>query len=116
MRKNSKNTSNSKSKAFSRLNLFGPPPLLYGEDEAAYYEMVARVSAAWGRGISSRRFGFAISSMQLWNISRWRRIQAAFLADKVWNDVNKQASSLAAEPTRNSWREQKGKRRNGEIS
>ena len=29
-----------------------------------------------------------------WNTIRLRRIQAAFLADKVWDDVNEEASSL----------------------
>lgn len=95
MRKNSKSTSGSKSKGSSRLNLFGPPPLLYGEDEAAYNEMLARVSGALG----PRDFIEEIWAHDLvdaaWNIIRLRRMQAAFLADKVWDDVNEKASSLA---------------------
>jgi hypothetical protein len=95
MRKNSKSTSGSKSKGLSPLNLFGPPPVLYGEDEAAYDEMLVRVSSA----LEPRDFIEEIWVHDLvdaaWNIIRLRRIQAAFLGENVWNDVNEKAASLA---------------------
>jgi len=94
MHKDSKRTSRSKSKGFDPLKLFGPPPLLYGEDEAAYEEMVARISNALG----PRDFIEEIWVQDLvnvaWNIGRLRRIQAAFLDDNIWKAVNDKASSL----------------------
>lgn len=95
MPKKSKNASVSKSKRLSLLSLFGPPPLLYGEDEAAYDEMIARASAA----VEPKDFIEEIWVRDLvdaaWNIIRFRRIKAAVLSDKVWNVVNDKASSLA---------------------
>ena len=88
-----------RSKALSRLNLFGPPPLLEGEDAAAYDELVARVFSAvrptdfideiWARDLAD------VS----WSLFRLRRIQAAFLSAKVSDDAseaaNEEATSLA---------------------
>jgi hypothetical protein len=95
MRKNSKSTSGSKSKELSPLNLFGPPPLLYGEDETAYDEILARVSSALGPRDFIEEIWVHDLVDAAWNIIRLRRILAAFLADKIWNDVNEKASSLA---------------------
>jgi hypothetical protein len=65
------------------LRLFGPPPLLEGEDAAAYDELVARVFGAvrptdfieeiWARDLAD------VS----WSLLRLRRIQAAFLSAQV---------------------------------
>ena len=95
MRKNSKSTSGLKSKGLSPLKLFGPPPLLYGEDEAAYDEMLARVSGAFGPKDFIEEIWVRDLVDAAWTIIRLRRIQAAFLSDKVWNNVNEKASSLA---------------------
>src|SRR5262249_11588094 len=45
-----------------RLALFGPPPLLEGEDTAAYDELLARISGAVKPADILRRFGSEISS------------------------------------------------------
>ena len=73
----------------------GPPPLLYGEDEAAYDEMLARVSSALGPRDFIEEIWVHDLVDAAWNIIRLRRIQAALLGDKVWNDVDEEASSLA---------------------
>ena len=94
MRKKSKSSSTSKARGSRDLNLFGPPPILDGEDEAAYEEMVARVYAA----LEPRDF---IEEMwvhdlvgEAWKIIRSRQLLAAFLADKVRYHVNDKASEM----------------------
>ena len=80
---------------FSRASLFGPPPLLEGEDAAAYDELLTRVSDT----VSPTDFIEEIWVRDLtdvaWIIFRLRRIQAAYLSAKVWDDANNKASSLA---------------------
>jgi hypothetical protein len=95
MRKISKRASGSSTKTISRLDLFGPPPLLEGEDEAAYDETIARMSSAVGPTDFLEEIWVRDLADLTWNIMRLRRIQSAFLADRVWDDVNEEASSLA---------------------
>jgi hypothetical protein len=89
----------SRSKELSRASLFGPPPLIEGENPAAYDQMHTRIFNAvkptdfieeiWVRDLTD----------VAWSIFRLRRIQAAYLSAKVWDDANDKASSLAeAEP------------------
>ena len=87
------------SKAPSRLNLFGPPPLLEGEDRAAYDELAARVFSA----VRPTDFIEEIWARELadvsWSLFRLRRVLASFLSTRVSNDAseaaNKEATSLA---------------------
>jgi hypothetical protein len=95
MRKKSKSASASKSKRSRAANLFGPAPILYGEDEAAYKQMIARVSDALGPKDFIEELWVHDLVDAAWNINRLRRIQAAFLADKVWEEVNEEASAIA---------------------
>jgi hypothetical protein len=84
-----------RSEAFSGAGLFGPPPLLEGEDAAAYDELLTRVSSAvrptdfieeiWVRDLTD----------VFWSILRLRRIQAAHLSAEVSDEANDKASSLA---------------------
>ena len=84
-----------RSNAFSRARLFGPPPLLEGEDVADYDQMVTRIFNAvkpidfieeiWTRDLAD----------VAWAIFRLRRIQAAYLSAKVWDVANDKASSIA---------------------
>jgi hypothetical protein len=87
------------SNILNRASLFGPPPLLEGEDPAAYDQMVTLISNAvkptdfieeiWARDLADTA----------WSLFRLRRIQAAYLSAKVWDIANDKASSLAeAEP------------------
>jgi hypothetical protein len=81
------------------ISLFGPPPLLEGEDAAAYDEIAARLCSAaqptdfidefWARDLADAS----------WNILRLRRVEAAFLSaqvsDAASDAANKEATSLA---------------------
>jgi hypothetical protein len=93
MRKKSK--SHSSSKAFRRPHLFGPPPILEGEDAGAYYELFDRVFSA----VAPTNFIEEIWVRDLvdvtWAMFRWRRILAALTSAEVWEEVNDQASSRA---------------------
>jgi hypothetical protein len=95
MKKNAKRTSSaSTSRAPRRRELLGPPPILEGETEKAYYELLERVFTAlkpvdfieeiWARDIVD----------VVWNLYRLRRMLSAFLAAEVWDDANDKASSL----------------------
>jgi hypothetical protein len=46
--------------AVNEHRLFGPPPLLQGEDAAAYEEFYGRVCAALNQPMSSRRCSWRI--------------------------------------------------------
>jgi hypothetical protein len=94
MKKNAKRSSASKSRAPRRLDLFGPPPILEGETEKAYWELLERVLCAlepadfieelWARDIVD------VS----WNISRLRRTSSALLAARVGYRADEKATSL----------------------
>ena len=94
-----KRAHSSRSKALSRFNLFGPPPLLEGEDAAAYDELAARVFSAVGPTDFIDQIWARDLADVSWSLFRLRRIQAAFLSAKVSDDAseaaNEEASSLA---------------------
>jgi hypothetical protein len=59
-----------------RLDLFGPPPLIEGEDAAAYNELLLRVSAAVKpTDIIEEMFTADVVSLE-WEVLRWRRLKA----------------------------------------
>jgi hypothetical protein len=97
MRKKSK--SQSSSKAFRRLHLFGPPPILEGDDSSTYNEMLDRVFGA----VKPTDFIEEIWVRDLvdvtWAMFRWRRILAALMSEQVEKDVNEQACSRAEAET-----------------
>jgi len=95
MRKNSKRASASGLKTLSRFSLFGPPPLLEGEDPAAYDEIVARVSGAVGPTDFIEEIWARDLVDVAWGIFRLRRIEAAFLTEEISEVVNDKASELA---------------------
>jgi hypothetical protein len=82
------------SKAFSRA-LFGPPPILEGENAEDYHAFLERVFNAlkptdfieeiWARDLAD----------VTWSMFRLRRILAALLDDEVWDDINDNASERA---------------------
>ena len=94
MKENSKHIPASTPKVPRRRNIFGPPPILEGESQKAYDELLARLFSAleptdfieeiWARDIVD----------VIWSLCRLRRILAAFLAAEVWEEVNDKASSL----------------------
>jgi hypothetical protein len=87
-----KRASTSRSKT-SRL--FGPPPILEGEDAAAYKEILARISGAVGPTDFLGEILIRDAADVAWNIFRLRRTLAAYLSAQVWEIVNDKASSLA---------------------
>jgi hypothetical protein len=67
------------SKALSRWSLFGPPPVLEGEDAAAYDELFGRVSAAINpTDIIDEIFVADVVSSE-WEVLRWRRLKSKLL-------------------------------------
>ena len=90
-----KRSSASRSELLSSDNIFGPPPLLEGEDPAAYEALHAGVSKAvrptdfiekiWVRGAVDVK----------WDAFRLRRNQAEHLSDLVRDKVDTRASWLA---------------------
>jgi hypothetical protein len=83
-----------KAKTPSRISLFGPPPLIEGEDAAAYDELYARVSSA------VRPTDF-IEELLLhdvvdisWSIYRLRRLQAALLSDEISREFSREVAFL----------------------
>ena len=78
-----------------RTSLFGPPPILPGENPEAYEEIINRITAT----IEPRDFIEEIWCRDLadvaFNLFRLRRIKAAYQADKISEAANKQASRLA---------------------
>src|SRR5450759_1147469 len=90
-----KRASASRSKLLSPVSLFGPPPLLEGEDAAAYEEQHARFSNAVKPTDFLEEIWVRDAVDVIWNIFRLRRIQAAYLSARVWDDINDKASSLS---------------------
>jgi hypothetical protein len=87
----------SRSKALNRV--FGPPPLLEGEDAAAYDEMLTRASNAVGPTDFIEEIWVRDLTDVAWGHFRLRRILAAFLTAEVSVDAseaaNEEATSLA---------------------
>ena len=77
MTKNSKSQSQnqSTSKAVTRRSLFGPPPILEGEDAAAYDELFGRVCAAVKPVDVIDEMFMADVVASEWEFLRWRRLK-----------------------------------------
>ena len=59
--------------------LFGPPPLLEGEDAAAYDELLARFCAAVKPvDIIDEMFVADVVSLE-WEVLRWRRLKSSLI-------------------------------------
>ena len=86
-------------KAFRRPHLFGPPPILEGEEADAYNEILDRVFDA----IAPTDFLEEIWVRDLvdvtWTMIRWRRLLAVLLSEEVSEKVNDEAVSLAEAKT-----------------
>ncbi len=86
-------------KAFRRPHLFGPPPILEGEDARAYNEVLDRVF----RTVGPTDFIEEIWARDLvdvtWAMFRYRRLLAALMSDEVSEDVKEEAFSRAKAET-----------------
>ncbi len=81
MRKKSKNQSQnqSTSKAVTRHSLFGPPPILEGEDAAAYDELFGRVCAAIKPVDVIDEMFMADVVASEWEFLRWSRLKLSLI-------------------------------------
>ena len=70
---------NSTSKTISRWSLFGPPPILEGEDAAAYDELVGRICAAVKPVDVIDEIFMADVATSEWEVLRWRRLKLSLL-------------------------------------
>ena len=84
----------SSAKAFRRPHLFGPPPILEGEDARAYNEMLDRVFGTVGPTDFIEEIWVRDLVDVTWEMFRWRRILAALMTDEVLERTNDRASSL----------------------
>jgi hypothetical protein len=66
--------------ALSQFPMFGPPPLLKGEDVAAYDELLARVSGNLKPSDIFEEIWMREIVDLSWEAFRWRRLLAAFIA------------------------------------
>jgi hypothetical protein len=95
-----KRSSASRSKLLSSDSIFGPPPLLEGEDPAAYGPLHARVSKAVRPTDFVEEIWVREAVDVKWDTFRLRRNQAAYLSALVRDEVDTKASSLAAAEAR----------------
>jgi hypothetical protein len=69
----------SKLKAVRWHSVFGPPPLLEGEDAAAYYELFGRLCAAVKPADIIDEISTADVATLEWEILRWRRLKLSLI-------------------------------------
>jgi hypothetical protein len=90
-----KSKSQSASKALRRPDLFGPPPILEGEDARAYYEILDRVLGSVGPTDFVEEIWVHDLVDVTWSMFRLRRLQATLWTAEVSDDADCQASSRA---------------------
>ncbi len=73
----------STSRVVSRRSLFGPPPILEGEDAAAYDELFGRVCAAVKPvDVIDEMFMADVVALE-WEVLRWRRLSLSLIQARV---------------------------------
>jgi hypothetical protein len=83
MSKNSTDQTNSKSEALTENSMFGPAPILEGEDTWAYNELLARVSGdVKPTGIIEEIWVRDVVDLT-WENFRWRRLKAALFSKAI---------------------------------
>jgi hypothetical protein len=88
-------------------DFFGPPPLIDGEDPAAYQALNRRVSVAVRpRDFIEETWVWEVVAL-FWEAQRWRRLKAAFLRTVEYKGVEKTIEPLleflTAEPLSKRW-------------
>jgi hypothetical protein len=91
MTTNKKIATTRKRKTPSRISLFGPPPLIEGEDAAAYDGLYAHVSDTVKPTDFVEEMLVHDFVDDTWTIIRLRRIQAKFLIDEVSGEAAQKA-------------------------
>ena len=89
----------SASKGFRRPDLFGPPPILEGEDPKAYDEILDRVFGAVGPTNFIHEIWVRDLVDGAWTTLRWRRTSATLVSKEVSEKVKKKAELLAKAQT-----------------
>ncbi len=67
----------------SPISIFGPPPLIDGEDEAAYNELLLQVSSAVGPSDFLEEILVRDVADLTWEILRWRRVKVHLISGRV---------------------------------
>lgn len=78
-----KSRPSSKSKALARVTIFGPPPILPGEDAHAYEELATRVCRAVKPTSIIEEMWIRDIAHLTWEVARLRKIVARLISDKV---------------------------------
>ena len=87
MTKKSRLPSKSKSKALSPISIFGPAPILEGEDSAAYVELLARVSGDVKPTDIVEEIWIHDVVNLTWEIFRCRRLRTSLIAAAMLNKL-----------------------------
>jgi hypothetical protein len=64
-----------------RLSLFGPPPVLEGEDAAGYDELLGRICAAVKPVDVIDEMLIADIAALAWEVLRWRRLKSSLMQE-----------------------------------
>lgn len=83
------------SNALGRADIFGPPPILEGEDAEAYNEILDRVFAAIRPTDVVEEILARDHTDVTWEKHRWRQALTTLINDEISEEVNKEAASLA---------------------
>jgi hypothetical protein len=76
-------------------SLFGPPPILPGDNPKDYEEILNRIAAAIGPRDFIEEIWCRDLADEVWNLFRLRRVKAAYLAQELSEAAKRQASNLA---------------------
>jgi hypothetical protein len=82
----------------SRISMFGPAPILYGEDGAAYDELLAQVSSAVKPTDAIENIWVRDIVDLTWEVLRWRRIKTSVIALEMRDALHKRLVPLLHEP------------------
>ena len=88
--------SKGRSHVAGRPSLFGPHPFSPGEKSKDYEEILNRITATIGPRDFIEEIWCRDLADVVWNLFRYRRIKAAYLAAKISQAANEEASRLAA--------------------
>jgi hypothetical protein len=97
---NESSKSQSASKALRRPDLFGPPPILMGEDAQAYDEILDRAFGAVGPTDFIEEIWVRDLVDVTWSLFRLRRLKAKFWSDDVSDVADDQAATRATSEAR----------------
>ena len=103
MTQNSKRPSTSTSNALGHIDLFGPPPILKGEDPAAYDMLFVRVSSGVKPSNIIEEIWVRDTVDLSWEIFRWRRVKTHLIARAVPNALRYILAPLAKAEADSEW-------------